>query len=39
MVDAGELALAVGYIAATLVAGYAFVRIGIALERRPEGAR
>ncbi len=39
MVDADELALAVGYVAATLVAGYAFVRIGIALERRPEGAR
>ncbi|HEY7255162.1 MAG TPA: fluoride efflux transporter CrcB [Solirubrobacterales bacterium] len=38
MVDGGHLALACGYIAATLVAGYAFARAGIALERRPEMA-
>jgi fluoride exporter len=36
MVDGGHLGLAAGYVAATLAAGYAFVRIGIALERRPE---
>ena len=36
MVDGGELAFAAAYIAATLLAGYAFARIGIALERRPE---
>jgi CrcB protein len=36
MVDGGHLALATGYIAATLVAGYAFARAGMALERRPE---
>ena len=39
MVDAGHLGLAVAYIGATLAAGYAFVRLGIALERRPEVAR
>ena len=39
MVDAGELALARRYVAPPLAAGYAFVRLGIALERRPEGAR
>jgi CrcB protein len=36
MVDGGHLGLAAAYIAVTLAAGYAFVRIGIALERRPE---
>jgi CrcB protein len=39
MVDAGHLGLAAAYIGATLVAGYAFVRIGISLERRPEVAK
>ena len=39
MVDGGHLDLAAAYIAATLAAGYAFVRLGIALERRPEAAR
>jgi CrcB protein len=38
MVDGGHLGLAAAYVAATLAAGYAFVRIGIALERRPEAA-
>lgn len=38
MVDGGRLGLAAAYVAATLAAGYAFVRIGIALERRPEAA-
>ncbi len=36
MIDAGHLGLAAGYVGATLAAGYAFVRLGIALERRPE---
>ena len=35
MVDAGHLALAAGYVAVTLAAGYLCVRLGIALERRP----
>jgi CrcB protein len=35
MVDAGRLALAAAYVGATLAAGYLFVRLGIALERRP----
>lgn len=39
MVAAGHLALAAAYVGATLISGYAFVRIGIALERRPEPAR
>ena len=39
MVEAGHLGLAAAYVGATLVAGYAFVRIGIALERRPEAVR
>lgn len=39
MVDGGHLDLAAAYVAATLAAGYAFVRIGIALEHRPEAAR
>jgi fluoride exporter len=38
MVDAGNLGLAAAYAGATLVAGIAFVRLGIALERRPEEA-
>lgn len=39
MVDGGHLGLAAGYVGATLAAGYAFVRLGIALERRPEVAQ
>jgi CrcB protein len=39
MVDAGNLALAAAYIAATLGVGFLFVRTGIALERRPEHGR
>jgi CrcB protein len=36
LLDEGALGLAAGYCAATLVAGYAFLRLGIALEaRRP----
>jgi CrcB protein len=38
LVDGGHLGLAAAYVAATLVAGYAFVRLGMALERRPEVA-
>lgn len=38
MVDGGHLGLAAAYVAATLAAGYAFVRIGMALEHRPEVA-
>lgn len=38
MIDAGHLGLAAAYVGATLVAGFAFVRLGIALERRPEVA-
>jgi CrcB protein len=36
MVDAGHLGLATAYVGATLVAGFAFVRLGIALEHQPE---
>jgi len=39
MIDGGHLGLAAAYVAVTLAAGYAFVRVGIALERRPETAR
>jgi CrcB protein len=39
MIDAGHLGLATAYVGATLVAGFAFVRLGIALERRPGVAR
>jgi fluoride exporter len=39
LVDGGYLGLAAAYAAVTLVAGYAFLRVGIALERRPEAAR
>jgi CrcB protein len=35
MVDAGHLGLAAVYVAATLAAGYLFVRLGMVLERRP----
>ena len=38
LVGAGYLGLAVAYAAATLAAGFLFVRLGIALERRPEVA-
>jgi CrcB protein len=34
LVEAGHLGLAAAYVGATLAAGYAFVRLGIALERR-----
>lgn len=36
MVDVGRLGLAAAYTAATLVLGYLCVRLGIALEHRPE---
>ncbi len=39
MVDGGYLGLAAAYVGATLATGYACVRLGIALERRPEAAR
>ncbi len=39
MVEGGHLALAAAYVAATLLAGFLFVRLGILLERRPEPAR
>jgi CrcB protein len=39
MVDGGHLVLAAAYVGATLLAGYGFVRIGVALERRPEAVR
>jgi fluoride exporter len=35
MIDAGCLPLAAGYVAATFIAGYACIRLGIAAERRP----
>lgn len=38
MVDGGHLALAAAYCAATVAAGYLFLRIGIALERARGGA-
>ena len=38
MIDAGHLGLAAAYVGATLAAGFVFVRLGIALERRPEVA-
>ena len=38
MVDEGHAALAGGYLGATLAAGYLCVRLGMALERRPEVA-
>jgi len=39
LVDGGYLGLAAAYVGATLLVGYAFVRLGAALERRPEPAR
>jgi CrcB protein len=39
IVEAGHLTLALAYMTATLLAGYAFARVGIALERRPETAQ
>jgi CrcB protein len=39
MIDDGHLAIAAGYLGATLLAGFLCVRVGIALERRPEPAR
>jgi fluoride exporter len=39
MVEGGHLGLAAAYVGATLATGYGFVRLGIALERRPEVAR
>jgi CrcB protein len=39
MVDAGRLALSAVYLAATLALGFLCVRLGMALERRPEVAR
>lgn len=38
MVDGGRLALAAAYIGATLALGFVCLRLGIALERRPEVA-
>jgi hypothetical protein len=38
MVDAGQLALAAGYLAVTLTTGLLCVRLGIALERDVETA-
>jgi fluoride exporter len=35
MVDADRLGLAAGYCMATLAVGYACIRLGVALERRP----
>jgi CrcB protein len=34
LIDAGHAGLAAAYVAATVVAGYAFVRVGLALEHR-----
>ncbi len=39
MIEDGHLALAGAYVAATLLVGFLFVRLGILLERRPEPAR
>jgi CrcB protein len=39
MIDGGYLGLAAAYVAVTLAVGYLFVRLGLALERRPESAR
>ena len=39
MVDGGHLGLAAAYVGATIAAGFVFVRLGLALERRPELAR
>lgn len=39
MVDAGNLILAAGYVLATLAVGFLSVRLGIALEHRPEATQ
>ncbi len=39
MAEAGRLARAASYVAVTLAAGYLAVRLGMALERRPEPAQ
>jgi fluoride exporter len=39
MIDGGHLAIAGAYVVATLVVGFLFVRLGIALEHRPEPVR
>lgn len=39
MVEGDYLGLAAAYVIATLAVGFLFVRLGIALERRPESAR
>lgn len=39
LVDQGDLGLAAAYVGTTLLFGFAFVRIGIGLERRPETVR
>jgi CrcB protein len=39
MIDGGRLALATAYLGTTVLAGFLCVRVGIALERRPEAAR
>lgn len=39
MLDAGRVGLASVYVAATLAAGFLFVRLGIGLERQPQLAR
>jgi CrcB protein len=39
MVEGGHLVLAAAYVGVTLAVGFAFVRLGIALERRPQAAR
>jgi CrcB protein len=36
MIDTGHVLLAAGYVAATIAAGFLFVRAGMAVERRPE---
>jgi CrcB protein len=38
MVEGGHFGLAAAYVGATLAVGYAFMRLGVALERRPEVA-
>ena len=39
LIDGGDVGLAAAYCAATLLLGYVFLRIGIALERRRPGGR
>lgn len=38
LIDGGYMGLAAAYVGATLAIGFAFVRLGITLERRPEVA-